>query len=55
MRGAVSDVLILGGVAALGWFCWLTWSPGIWILTGLVAIVYGYRLGVADANSRAQD
>ena len=55
MRGAFSDVLILAGAVSLGWFCWLTWPPGLWAYVGLVAMGYGWRLGVADANSSTAD
>ena len=55
MRGALSDVLILAGAVALGWFCWLTWSPGLWAWIGLVTMGYGWRLGVADASARTID
>ncbi len=55
MRGAVSDVLILAGAGSLGWFCWLIWPPGVWVWAGVVAMGYGWRLGVADASSSAAD
>ena len=55
MRAAVSDVLILAGAAALGWFLWVTWPPGVWAWGGLAVMGYGWRLGVADASSGSSD
>jgi hypothetical protein len=51
-RAIASDLMLVAGVGAVGWFFVEVWEPAVWLWGGLAAMFYGWRLGVADASSR---
>jgi hypothetical protein len=45
LRELISDLLLIAGVAAVGFGFWQVFPPSTWIFCGASAITYGWLLG----------